>query len=64
MVRKKSVDVAKWPRVEEGNHSTFIHHEDGTFEHIINWDKLAEEIARAEQTILETAQPKRKKKKE
>ena len=55
-----------WPQIDVGNHSTFIRHENGDFEHIIDWDKLAAEI----NTVLteyenssNIVKPKRSKKK-
>ena len=37
-------DEIKYPKITKGTHSTFIENKNGTVEHIIDWDKLAEEI--------------------
>lgn len=37
-------DDIKYPKITKGSHSTFIEHKDGKIEHIVDWDKLAQEI--------------------
>lgn len=48
MAKKKQIqekiETIEYPKVTEGTHSTFIEHENGDVEHLIDWDKLAEEI--------------------
>lgn len=44
---KKVKTQESWPKVVQGSHSTFIEHENGNFEHIIDWTKLAQDIDRA-----------------
>ena len=67
MARKKKDNVVDetvtWPKTVEGSHSRFVFNEDGSFDHIIDWDKLNQEI-NAAIANLETdsvSQPKRKR---
>ena len=41
---KPQPEIVQWPKITQGNHSTFIEHQNGKVEYNVDWDKLAEEI--------------------
>ena len=61
-VSKKLNPKESWPKIIQGSHSTFIEHENGNFEHIIDWDKLAQDIDKALTEQKKTAKIKTVKK--